>query len=120
MGTEIGLVGGTGDQIGPLFEGLLKVRTGQAQNMGHVIHQNGLELQVVDQFAHGRHRLLVQNHALAQDDKFGFEAFHQARAGFHVDLVWVFRQHREIYDRRTFGLGIAHDKVPQRSHGLGG
>ena len=60
---------GAGHQVRALRERLLEMGPDQPQHVGHVVHDHGVETLLVQETADLGHRLLVQHHALAEDDQ---------------------------------------------------
>ena len=119
LGTVKRFMGRTGDNIGPFLKGLLKIGTHQPQHMGHVVHQHAIQLKLIDDGPQFSNRLFVNHHAFAQNNQFRPVFDHQFPGGRNIDFKGVVFQHRKVHHRRLFPLWIAHDKIPQRPHGLG-
>ena len=120
LGPKESLMGGPGDDLRALLEGLLEVGAHQAQHMGHIVHDGGGDPLLVHKLADGGHRLPVQHHALAEDDQLGLILVDELFGLLHVDLINVILAHREVHDGMAFGHRVDGDIVPQGAHGLGG
>ena len=101
LGAEEGLVGGAGDDLSAFLEGVLEVVAHQTQHVSHVVHDGGVDVLFIHELADFRHRFLVQHHALAQDDELGTIAFQQLLGLFHIGLVGVLLEHREVDHMRV-------------------
>ena len=120
LGAEEGLMGGACDDLSALLEGILEVVAHQTQHMSHVVHDGGVDVLFVHKFPNFRHRLLVQHHALAQDDQLRTIAFQQLLGLLHIGLVGVLLAHREIDHSRLFGDWVDGHIVMEGAHGLCG
>ena len=120
LGTEEGLVGGAGDDLRALLEGVLEVIADKAQHMGHVVHDGGGDLLLIHKLPDLGHRLLVQDHGLAEDDQFRTIAVQELLGLLHIHLIGVIPAHGEVHHGGLLGDGVHGDVVVQSAHGLGG
>ena len=118
--TEEGLVGGAGDDLRALGKGVLEVVADEAQHVGHIVHDGGGDLLLIHELADGGHRLLVQHHALAEDDQLRAVALDELLGLLHVHLIGVVGADGEVHHGGLFGDGVDGDVVMQRTHGLSG
>ena len=88
--------------------------------MGHVVHDGGGDLLLIHELADGGHGLLVQYHALAEDDKLRAIALDELLGLLHVHLIGVVGADGEVHHGGLFRHGVDGDVVVQRTHGLGG
>ena len=118
--TEERLVRGAGDDLRALFKRFLEVVADNAKHMRHVIHDGRLQPDRVDEFPDLCDRLLMDHHALAEDDKLRLVLFDHLFRLFDIDLEQIVRMNREIDDRTLFRHRIDRDVVVQRAHRLCG
>ena len=74
---------------------------------------------LVDEAADLGHRLLVEHHALAEDDELRPVLLDELEGAGHVDAVLVAGQHREVDHRRPVGARVDGHEVLEGAHGLG-
>ena len=119
LGAEEGLVGGPGDDLRSLLEGLLEVVADESQHVGHVVHDGGGDLLGIHKLPDGRHGLPVEHHALAEnnelrpvlrDDLFGL---------LHVNFIDIVPAHGEIHNGVALGHRVDGDVVVEGPHRLG-
>ena len=120
LGAEEGLMGGAGDDLGALLKGILEVVAGDAQDVGHVVHDGGGDLLLVHIFPDLRHGLLVDHHALAEDDELRLILGDDLLGLLHVDLEDVVLADGEVHHGAALGDRVDGDVVVQGAHGLGG
>ena len=109
LGAEEGLVGGAGDDLRALLEGVLEVVADEAQHMGHIVHNGGGNLLLVHKAADLGHRLLMQNHGLAEDDQLRTIAVDELLGLLHVHLIGVIPAHGEVHHGGLLGNGVHGD-----------
>ena len=100
LGSEKCFMCGAGNDISPFLKRLLKMRSDQPQHMGHVVHDKTIQAGLLNHGANFSHRFTMQRHAFSQNDKFGLLFEYDLSAGINVDLVLIFRYHREVDHRR--------------------
>ena len=109
---------GACDDVGAFAERVLEVRSDQAQHVGHVVHQEGVQAQFIDELPQFVYGFGVEHHALAQDDQFGPVLLEQFPRCRRVDAVLVAGVHREIHRGGFLGARVALHVVFQRAHRL--
>src|SRR4030043_1068870 len=75
LGTEKGFMGGTGNNIRSFLKGFLKIGSNQSQHMGHVIMDDRLGFYPGCHLSNLLQRLLIKDHAFAQDKQTRFMYF---------------------------------------------
>ena len=119
LGAKIGFMGRTGDHVGALIKRLLKIRSHQPEDMGHVIHQHAVQGEFVDGLTDFSDGLAMDDHALSKDNQLRLVLGNQFAGRIDVNFKVVVRQDREIDHRRPLPLRVAHHIIPECAHGLG-
>ena len=88
--------------------------------MSHVVHDGGGDALLVHELADGGHGLLVEDHALAEDDELGLILGDDLLGLLHVDLEDVVLADGEVHHGAALGDRVNGDVVMQRAHGLSG
>ncbi len=117
LGAKKSLVGASGNNVSPLFEGHLEDSI-KPQDMGHVIHDHRSKSPVFDQIIDKSDRLRIEKHAFPEDEEIGLVLFEKLFEPFKVRLVRIFRVNREIDDIFLAGLRILLHIIKKRAHGL--
>jgi len=79
--------------------------------MSHVIQDHRVETLCIDKVPYLSDRLLMKNHAFAENDQLRLKLFNKEQGGRHIDFVRIFFVDREIDDRRAFCQRVASHKV---------
>src|SRR4030043_539854 len=92
-------MGGTCNNIRTFFKGLLKIGPNQSQYMGHVIMDDRLGFYPGCDLNNLLERLLIKDHALAQDNQLRFMYFQERPCCWEIDLIEIVLHHRERNNR---------------------
>jgi len=74
--------------------------------MSHVIQDHRVETLCIDKVPYLSYRLLVKNHAFAENDQLRLKPFNKKQGGRHIDFVRIFFVHGKLTtaERSVSGL----------------